>query len=81
MQEAWAESQNQKANVMRLNKKCNDAVAIDGNQFEEVEEFTNLGTKMTAYGNSEAESDHAYLKLVNLLQPCETFERPAKLAL
>ena len=44
-----------KTKLMKMNHKSNDPVTINNSDVDEVNEFTNLGSKIATYGDSERE--------------------------
>ena len=62
-----------KTKQMRMNSRTNEPIKLQGENIEEVEEFTYLGSKMTADGSSErgictrlSKADQAFATLRNI---------------
>ena len=57
---------------MRMNSRTNESIQLQGENIEEVEEFTYPGSKMTADGSSEREMRARLSKLAKHLLHSET---------
>ena len=53
--EDWTQTSITKTKHMRMNSRTNEPIKLQGENIEEVEEFTYLGYKITADGSSERE--------------------------